>query len=101
MAQEGEVIRQAITPEIYNRSNSNRGAALVGPSAVPRVEVMIVPLVALITGIVSTRQVNVGGQATIRALEVEVMGVADHIAAVVKKNRRATKLQQTLLIVTD
>lgn len=57
---------------------------------------MIAPLVALTIGIVSTRPVNAARPATLKASEAEVMGVVDLIAAVVKRTRRVTKLQQLL-----
>ena len=57
---------------------------------------MIAPLAALTIGIVSARQVNAVRPATLKASEAEVMGVVDLIAAVVKRTRRVTKLQQLL-----
>ncbi len=63
----------------------------------PGVEVMIALLAALTIGIVSTWRANEAGIATLKASEAEVM-VVDLIAAVIKRTRRVTKLQQALVI---
>ncbi len=60
---------------------------------------MRVHLAASAIGIVSVRQVNAARPATLKASEAEVMKVVvSPIAAVIRRRRRVTELQQALVI---
>jgi hypothetical protein len=61
------------------------------------VEGVIAPLAVLTIGIVTIWQVNAAKPATFKALEAEVI-VVDPLAAVIKRKRRVTELQQDLVI---
>jgi len=91
------VIRQAIRHRVSNRDKLSR-VEVVGPSAAPREGVVRVPLVALTIGRVRIWQVNAARPATLKALEAGVIAVVDLIAVAIKRTRRATKLQQALVI---